>query len=314
MVLHSLAHRVEQPDPIQPNSLVEENRIKFLTISAIFATVFFWASAFPAIRIALTTYTPAEIAFLRYVVASIVLVGYAFAKRMPMPRVHDYPLIAISGFIGFTIYNLMLNAGEVTVSAGLASFIISSEVGVIALLARLFFGERLGREGWIGVVLSIIGVGIIALGTSGKFQLSIGALYIFIATLSISFYSVMQKPLLRRYSPIQFTTYTIWAGTVFLFFFAPRAIWSATHAPIAPTLTVVYMGLFPGVIAYIAWSYVLSKIPASQAGSYLTLIPVVALLISWLWLNEMPTLFSLIGGAVVLSGLLLINRRKLFDI
>jgi drug/metabolite transporter (DMT)-like permease len=71
------------------------------------------------------------------------------------------------------------------------------------------------------------------------------------------------------------------------------------------------MGLFPGVVAYIAWSYVLSRIPASQAGSYLALIPVVALFLAWLWLGEIPTLSALLGGAVVLAGVMLVNRRRI---
>lgn len=191
MVLISLSHTANQPNPNLPNSLAAEKRVKFLTISAIFVTILFWASAFPAIRVALTAYTPGEVAFLRYIVASVVLIGYAVIRRMPLPRLWDCPLIALSGFIGFTLYNVMLNAGEVTISAGAASFIISSEVAIIAVLARLFYGERLGKLGWLGVLLCIIGVGIITFSTSDGFQLSLGALLVFTATLAISIYSVM---------------------------------------------------------------------------------------------------------------------------
>ncbi len=70
------------------------------------------------------------------------------------------------------------------------------------------------------------------------------------------------------------------------------------------------MGLFPGVVAYIAWSYVLSKMPASRAGSYLSLIPVAALFIAWLWLQEVPSLVALVGGIIVLCGVLLVNRQN----
>jgi len=138
-----------------------------------------------------------------------------------------------------------------------------------------------------------------------------GVLFVFISTLSASLYSLLQKPLLKKYTVIQFITYAIWVGTICLFFCAPRAILSVTHAPINSTLAIIYLSIFPGILAYFAWSYVLSKLPASQAVSYLALIPVVATLISWLWLNEVPTPFSLVGGSIVSCGVILINRSKI---
>ncbi len=284
-------------------------RPHILVMAALFSAVLLWASAFPAIRVALTAYSPVEVAVLRYLVASIVLAGYALIRGVPLPRRQDWPLISLCGLTGFTLYNIFLNAGELTISAGMASFIISSEIGIIALLAWLFYNETLTLERWIGIGLCVVGVAVISLASSGSFQFSRGALLVFMATLCISIYSVIQKPLLQRYTAIQFTTYAIWAGTLFLVLFAPRAVTSALNAPLGPTLSVVYMGLFPGVVAYIAWSYVLSKIPASQAGSYLSLIPVAALFLAWLWLREVPSIVTLVGGMIVFVGVLLVNRR-----
>ena len=279
-------------------------------MAALFGAILLWASAFPAIQVSLKAYTPVEIAVLRYLVASSVLLLYAIAKKMPMPRWRDWPLIGFCGLTGFTLYNIFLNAGQLSVSAGMASFIISSEIGIIALLARLFYKEKLTILGWLGIGLCVTGVAVISLASNGRLQFSSGALLVFLATLCISVYSVAQKSLLQRYTAIQFTTYAIWAGTLMLILSAPHAVLSVLHAPLGPTMSVIYMGLFPGVIAYIAWSYVLSKMPASQAGSYLSLIPVATLFIAWLWIQEIPGLVSLAGGAVVLCGIMLVNRQN----
>jgi drug/metabolite transporter (DMT)-like permease len=285
-------------------------RQQILTSLALGIVILLWASAFAGIRIALDAYTPTHLATVRYMVASAVLVIYALLTRMPLPKVRDLPAILLCGFVGFTLYNLLLNAGEQTVSTGVASFVVSSEIGVIAVLATLFLGERLRALGWIGVLTCLLGVLIISFSLGDGFQFSPGALLVFGATLSISVYSVMQKPLLRRYSAIQVTTYAIWAGTLCLLILSPTAITTVAAAPVGATLAVVYMGIFPGVIAYIAWSYVLSRIPASRAGSFLAIIPLVALLIGWLLLGEVPPLVAMFGGAVVLTGVLLVNRQS----
>jgi drug/metabolite transporter (DMT)-like permease len=83
------------------------------------------------------------------------------------------------------------------------------------------------------------------------------------------------------------------------------------HLPAASaeaTLAVIYMGLFPGAIGYISWSYALSRLPAVKAGSFLYLIPAVAIFIAWVWLGEAPEL-SAWRGRINLAGVLVVNWR-----
>lgn len=75
------------------------------------------------------------------------------------------------------------------------------------------------------------------------------------------------------------------------------------------TLATIYLGIFPGALGYVSWAYVLSRLPASTAASFLYLVPVVAIGIAWIWLGELPTFLVVVGGAFVLAGVILVNTR-----
>lgn len=255
--ISSIFRSGQQPAPARfPKKAAPAEKSKPQTsiVIAITLSILLWASSFPAIQVSLTAYTPAEVAFLRYLTASVALALYAFLSGMPMPRSRDIPLITLCGFLGFTIYNVALNSGQLTVSSGTASFIISSEVAAIAILSRIFFKERIGKVGWIGIALCIAGIAAIFLHGDEGLQLSSGAALIFASMLALSLYSVLQKPLLERYSAIEFTTYAIWTGTACLFFLVPQSVLSVAGAPLYPTLAITYLGFFPGIVAYAAWS------------------------------------------------------------
>jgi drug/metabolite transporter (DMT)-like permease len=267
-----------------------------------------WASAFPGIRAGLHAFGPPEVALLRYAVASCVLAIYAVIVRLPLPRLRDIPGIALTGAVGIALYNLLLNAGEVGTSSGVASLIVASAPVFMAVESRLFLKEQVHLWGWGGILLSFAGVAVIALGASGSgFTVNLSALLVLGAAVAQSIYFVAQKPYLRRYTAVQYTTYAVWAGTLLLLPFAPGLVSQIRTAPPDTTLAVVYLGVFPGAVGYVVWAYALARLSASVAGSFLYLVPACAIGIAWLWLGEVPTTLSVLGGVVVTSGVIVVN-------
>lgn len=279
------------------------------TLAAITLTLVFWASAFAGIRAGLEAYAPGHLALFRFLVASAVLSGYATATKMRLPEARDLPAILLLGFLGITLYHVSLVYGEISVTAGAASLLIASGPVFTALLATVYLGERLNTWGWLGIVVSFLGVTLVALGEGRGVQFDMGAFLILLAAFSASLYFVFQKPYLRKYSALQFAAYTIWAGTFFMFPFIPGLVQAIQVASLDSTLAVIYLGLFPAALAYVTWTYALSRAPASIATSFLYLTPVLAILISWVWLTEVPLGLSLTGGFLSLLGVMLVNTK-----
>jgi drug/metabolite transporter (DMT)-like permease len=276
-------------------------------IAAVGVTITLWASAFAGIRAGLVSYSPQSLALLRYLTASLALAVVAGVTRMPLPARRDLPGLALAGFLGFAFYNVALNAGEQRIAAGAASLIVASAPIFVALMAAARYGERLKPVAWAGILLSFAGVAVISLHSGTRFELSFSALLVLAAAVAQALYTVSQKPFLKRYSPLQFTAFAIWIGTLCLLVFTPGLLRDLHTATLPATLAVVYMGIFPGAIGYACWSFVLSRLPASRAGSFLYLVSGIAILIAWVWLGEVPTLVELGGGVLVLAGVILVN-------
>ena len=279
-------------------------------LTAVVAAVVFGASAYAAIGAALAYYSPGPLALLRMLVASAALAVYAAVSGMRMPEVRDLPAAVLAGLFAFALYNVALNYGQVTASAGAASLIIASIPIFTALLAAAFLGERLDALGWLGIAVGFLGMAGITLGEGGGFGINAGALLVLLAALSASVYFAFQKPYLEKYGSLTFTAYAIWAGALLLLPFFPGLIREVQSAPPQATLAVVYLGIFPTIVAYTSAAYVFSRLPASRAVTLEYLFPPVAIIIAYLWLSEIPSVLSVVGGAVALVGVALVNRRR----
>ncbi|MDP1831148.1 MAG: DMT family transporter [Geothrix sp.] len=286
---------------------------------AIVGVLLLWASAFAGIRAGMRLtpagevgadgYGPGELALLRFGTASMVLSLYALGTRMRLPERSDLPRISLAGFLGISVYHVALNFGEVTVNAGAASLLMSAGPVFTALLSTLFLKERLTRVGWGGILLAFAGVSLIALSGGRGLRFTPGALLVLLAAGVAAAYSILSKQSLRRYTAIEFTCYSIWAGTLPLLLFLPGLLRQLPRAAPPATFAVIYLGIFPAAIAYVLWNYALARMPASLLSSFLYLSPVLASFIAWVWLGEVPAPLTIVGGAIAILGVILVQMK-----
>jgi drug/metabolite transporter (DMT)-like permease len=278
-----------------------------LVVAALTGTVFLWASSYSAIRVGLDTFGPGQVALARLAVASLVLAPYALAARMRLPDKRDLPAVLLCGFLAFVVYHVVLNYGQITVSAGAASILIGTAPIFTALWATAFLGEHLRAWGWVGFAMGLFGATLVSVGEGGGFGLDPGALLVLLAAICVSVYFVLQKPYLAKYGALPFTTYAIWVGTLISLFFLPGLVAQAGAASAGSLVSMLYLGVFPTALGYVTYAYAFSRMPASRAVSFLYLIPVMAYLIAWVWLGEVPATLSVVGGGVALSGVVIVN-------
>jgi drug/metabolite transporter (DMT)-like permease len=273
---------------------------------ALAATVVLWAAAFPAIRVGLDGYGVAGLSLLRLVVASVALGIAAPLLGVRRPRRADLPLIALCGATGMSAYQLLLNWGEVRVPAGTASLLVATAPVFSVVLAAAFSQENLTWRKVAGSAVAVAGSAVIAL-TGGQSGYSGAAWVVLAAAFAQGVYHLCAKPLLRRYTGVEVACYAMWAGTFFLLPLAPAAVHGVLIAPMAATLAVVFLGLLPSAVGFVVWGYAVARNTVATATAALYLVPVVALLVAYIWLREVPAWIELAGGLISVLGVVLIR-------
>lgn len=276
---------------------------------ALGVALFSWALAWVSIRAAVVHFSPGQLALGRYLIAAVVLLPF-WAWHKPQFERREWPLILVAGVTGFTLYNLGINAGEQTITAGAAA-LIGSTIPILSTLgAHFFLRENVSRATWWGGALAFAGVFLIAWGEKEGLGFSVGAFLVLGAALCAAVYGNVQKVLLRRHAALPVTSAAILVGVLTLVPFGGGLIEAVHTAPPILLFHLVLLGVFPGALGYALWSFCLSRMSVSRLMPFLYLVAPLSIPLAWAFLGELPSREALIGGGITLAGVVWAGRKQ----
>lgn len=285
-------------------------RYDFPALVAGLVTVTLWGSAFVGIRAAGATLSPGSIALGRLLVSSAILTGVALARRERLPQRSDLVSIAVFGVLWLGVYGVTLNAAERLVDAGTAALLVNTGPIIVALLAGIFLREGFPPGLFAGLAVAFAGCVVIGFATSQTGSRSVlGIALCIVAAFAYSVAIVVQKPVLGRVPSFQVTWLGCAAATIACLPFAPTLASEAARAGTMAIGWTVYLGIFPTAVGFATWSFALGRTSAGRMASITYLAPVIAILLSWSLLREVPPWLSLVGGALCLAGVYVARRR-----
>ncbi|MCW2570231.1 MAG: protein of unknown function transrane [Frankiales bacterium] len=280
-----------------------------LPLAAALVTIVLWASAFVAIRHVGHVVSPGPLTLGRLLVGSLVLGLVMLTRRRPLPARRFWPRLVICGVLWFGLYSVALNAAERRIDAGTASMLVNVGPVFIAVMAGLFLGEGFPRRLLVGTAVSLAGVVVIGVATSGGGGAdAVGVALCLLAAASYSIAMVAQKPLLVDLPGLQVTWLACTVGAVVCLPFGPALVRELDGADASVWWWVVYLGAFPTALGFTTWAYALARTSAGRLGATTYLVPPVAILLSWLLLGETPAGLALLGGLLCIGGVYVTRR------
>ena len=273
-----------------------------LAYAAMLFNIIAWGMSWVSVRTVLTELDAGQVGALRYLIASAVMLPVWLYRGRPLPDKSDLGLVSLLGLFGFCLYNLGVNFGEKTVDAGTGSLLISFQPILVIVIGVLLRREVVSLVAWIGILISMAGVIMTAIGGSAGFTLNFGTILILGAALSSAIQTLINKALTKRYHALDVTTWAIWIGTLGLLPFSHDLPEAWGRLSTNGLLHLIFLGVVPAALCYTLFAWVLTRVPIATAMSSVYAIPVFSLIFGWSMLGEQPTALTLIGGAVTIVG------------
>jgi drug/metabolite transporter (DMT)-like permease len=295
-------------------SLPPEMKPTKTTYLLLVLVILIWGNSFIAIKHAVQFLSPRELTILRFVPVALIFGTLLLTTRRAafwqMVR-RDWLGLVLLGLSGVVAYNLALNTGESRVPAGTASLIISLNPAFTFILSVLFLKERPTVKKAMGLASAFLGLYVIVRYASNQ-QIDFSYLrYVFItmlAPLCWAIYTILGKPLVARYPPLMVVGGAMIAAVIpLLFFIRGSLIAKLPTLPPSAWVSIAFLSLACTVFGFVIWFRALRRMEASQAASFVYLEPLFGVSFSKLLLDEPITPALLIGAALLIGGVYLIN-------
>ena len=290
-------------------------------------TMIVWGGTFTSARLLANDLAPANSSFLRFLIASVTLIAVLLLveKKLPNVRTVDWLLIVAMGATGVALYNIMFFYGLSVTGAIKGSLITATNPLITALGAAILFREKITLFRAAGFAISICGAILIisrgdlhslrgsGVGSSG---IGPGEMAFILAAVSWSLYTLLGRKAGESISPLVLVTYSSIVGTIILFFIAlPQGLSKEIAELSAGSVAhLLYLSIFATVIGFVWFQQGVRELGAAKAAVFIYFMPVSAVVIAWLVLGETITPVIVIGAAMIISGIIMVNHKPSLDL
>ena len=250
---------------------------------------------------------------IRQFIGGFCYVMYFLAKGTPLPKGKEWIPIIVLSFLNFMISNGLATWGVKYISAGLGAIMGSIFPLWLVIIGLFTASGRIPSKAIFGLLLGFAGVCIIFYDHLHDFlnpEFRLGILFSLIATWTWAFGTIYTKKHALNFNPyfslglqmaisgLVLITFTKVTGNAIPLLKIPWQSWVA----------ISYLVIFGSIISFIAYLYALQNLPTAQVSIYAYINPVVAVLLSWMIFHESLTIFIVLGGAVTLFGVYVVNQ------
>lgn len=268
-----------------------------------------WGGNFSVSKFAMQQIPPLSFSGLRFALASgiLLLVAKRAGVMVPLPRRTFWALVGL-GVIGNTFYQTAFMIGLSITSATNSAMIVAILPVIVAVLGTVLGIERASPLMWLGVVLGTAGV-LLVVAAHGV-ELGSGALkgdlLVLFATLCWSFYTVGVLRAGQGVNPLQITAITAAAGTPGLLLLGLPGLLREDWSGVSPATwgALAYAALLSLVLSYVLYNRAVQGIGSGRTAIYNCITPLVAMLVAWLTLGEVPLPLQFAGVVLVIGGVL----------